>query len=80
MGEPTVLLVRFRPGVVGLTRRVVHVVPMPDGGAVPEQLTANCGLVIDRAQVELLDGPVGSPCELCLLRTPIPGPGALPSS
>jgi hypothetical protein len=25
----TVLLVRYRPGTVGLTRRVVHVVPPP---------------------------------------------------
>lgn len=65
---PAVMWVRFLPGVVGLTRRVVHVVPVPADGAVPERLTAYCGQPISRGVVELLTQPVGAPCLLCLLR------------
>lgn len=75
---PAVLLVRFRPGVVGLTRRVLHVVPVPISGSLPEQLTAYCGQVIERGLAELVDGPAGTPCNLCLLRAPLPRPTELP--
>jgi hypothetical protein len=63
-----VLLVRFRPGVIGATRRLVHVVP------VAGELTARCGATLDRELVELVDGPRGLPCTACLLNTPGTGP------
>jgi hypothetical protein len=69
---PPVLLVRYRPGVVGLTRRVVHVVPLPAGAPASHRLTAYCGAVIEPGQVELMDRPAGAPCTLCLLQAPLP--------
>jgi hypothetical protein len=65
---PAVMWVRFLPGVVGLTRRVVHMVPVPVDGVVPERLIAYCGQPIRRGVAELLAQPVGAPCELCLLQ------------
>lgn len=65
---PLVMWVRFLPGVVGLTRRVVHVVSVPADGVVPERLTAYCGQPIERGVAELLAQPVGAPCEVCLLQ------------
>jgi hypothetical protein len=61
------LLVRFRTGFVGESRRVCHVVPVPQGNAVPEQLTALCGMGIGRGEADLLETPQGMPCELCML-------------
>jgi hypothetical protein len=75
---PTILLVRFRPGVVGLTRRVVHIVPVPSDNSMLERLTAYCGQVIERGQAELIGGPTGTPCAMCLLRAPLPKPKELP--
>lgn len=68
------VLVRLRPGVVGETRRVCHVVPVQLGGSVPEFLTAYCGLRIEAGTADLLDGPTGMPCVPCLVRMPLPGP------
>jgi hypothetical protein len=77
---PAVLLVRFRPGLVGLTRRAVPVVPVPAAGSVPERLTAYCGLVFERGQAEAVEVAAGMPCELCLLRAPLPADlGVLPA-
>jgi hypothetical protein len=45
--------VRFRAGVVGLTRRVVHIVPVPADNEVPDRLTAYCGQPFERGQAEL---------------------------
>jgi hypothetical protein len=71
--EPSaVMWVRFRPGVVGLTRRVVHVVPVPASGVVPERLTAYCGQPLERGLAELLAEPVGAPCAMCLFLWPLP--------
>lgn len=69
---PTQALVRLRSGVVGETKRVCHIVPvMP--GAIPEFLTAHCGLRIEPGTAELLESPAGMPCVPCLLRVPLPG-------
>jgi hypothetical protein len=75
---PAVMWVRFLPGVVGLTRRVVHVVPVPTNGAVPERLTAYCGQPIERGVAELLAQPAGAPCVACLLRWRLPERTELP--
>ncbi len=67
-----VLLVRLLPGVVGESRRLVHAVPVPIGGPVPERLTAYCGEQIQPGQAETLNGPAGMPvCRACSLRRPI---------
>jgi hypothetical protein len=77
---PAVLLVRFRPGVVGLTRRVVHVVPLPSTEVMPDRLTAHCGTEIAPGLAEMVEGFVGMPCTLCLLRVPLPAQPELPPS
>lgn len=66
-GESAVLLVRLRAGVVGESRRSVHVVPFP----VREReslLVAYCGLPIVPMLAEYLDGFHGMPCALCMAR------------
>ena len=66
-GEYAVLLVRLRAGVVGESRRSVHVVPFP----VREReglLVAYCGLPIVSMLAEYLDTFRGMPCELCVAR------------
>lgn len=75
-----VLLVRFLPGVIGESRRTVHVVPAPDGGAMPAVLTAYCGQTFGPGQAEHLDGPAGAPCERCFLTAPMPDVPALPAT
>jgi hypothetical protein len=75
---PAVMWVRFLPGVVGLTRRVVHVVPVPTDGVIPERLMAYCGQPIGRGVAELLAQPVGAPCVLCLLQWRLPEQTELP--
>lgn len=66
-GDSAVLLVRLRAGVVGESRRSVHVVPFPlrERGDV---LVAYCGLPIVPVLAEYLDEVRGMPCELCLAR------------
>jgi hypothetical protein len=64
------LLVRYLPGVVGLTRRVVHVVPLTPGQGAPAVLVAHCGERIGRGIAEPVDPGVGSPCNACLLLAP----------
>ncbi len=69
-------LVRLRRGVVGESRRVCHLIPVPDvpfSGA----LTALCGEPIRPADAEVLDGLRGMPCHPCLLRSTAPEPGLL---
>ena len=61
---------RALPGVVGETRRVVHVFPVPEQDSVPDQLTAFCSESFGPGELELLDSPAGMPCESCLQRTP----------
>jgi hypothetical protein len=70
---PVVLFVRFRTGVVGESRRSVHIVPVP-GQDTFDQLTAYCGQTFRTGEAELVDTNLGSmPCELCVLRAPSPG-------
>lgn len=64
------LLVRLRRGVVGETKRTCHLVPTPNGDAMPETLIALCGEVIKPGTAELLDTPSGMPCVGCLFRSP----------
>lgn len=68
MPEPgeAVAVVRLRRGVVGETRRVCHVVPLPGSQPVPEELTALCGERIRPGQAEVLATFTGMPCEVCL--------------
>lgn len=76
--EPPIILVRLKPGLAGETMRVVHVVPLPESGAVPEELTAYCGARFEPGTIELLPEPTGAPCVSCLIIAPMPHPSALP--
>jgi hypothetical protein len=63
-----VLLVRLLPGIVGESRRVVHVVAAPaDTRTVPEVLTALCGEQIKPGTAEVLPDLGGMPCGPCFL-------------
>jgi hypothetical protein len=75
--RPPLLLVRLLPrlsggAVVGESRRVCHLVPVPRPGAAVEVLSAYCGAVIAPGTAELLPVISGMPCEACLARSPIP--------
>lgn len=63
-----VAIVRLRRGVVGECRRVSHLVPLPETGPIPTELSALCGAPIDPHDAEVLDGIAGMPCEACLAR------------
>lgn len=69
----TVFIARPLSGMVGESRRVVHVFPLPAGGSAPERLTAYCGAVFGRSELELLERPVGMPCVTCLRFAPTSG-------
>jgi hypothetical protein len=86
--EPTpsgpMLLVRFRRGVVGESRRTVHLVPTPPGGLspngideFPHELSALCGQTFAPGQAELLSSMGGAPCLTCVITSP--GPEDTPS-
>src|SRR5205085_9829469 len=68
-GDSGVLLVRLRPGVVGESRRSVHIVPF-SGAETDGVLVAYCGMPIVGVLAELLEDVRGMPCELCLVRAP----------
>lgn len=79
MGELTeaLLLVRLRTSQpdgtrVGERDRTCHLVPFSPSEAVPEVLTAYCGLPITPGVAESVDRLLGMPCEACLARSPIP--------
>jgi hypothetical protein len=69
-------LVRLRRGVVGESRRVCHLIPVPAPGRVPEYLTALCGESIFPGEAEVLDGLRGMPCHACLVAS-APAAGAV---
>ncbi|SEC71773.1 hypothetical protein [Amycolatopsis tolypomycina] len=69
-------LVRLRRGVVGESRRVCHLIPVP-AGPVPDRLMALCGESICPGDAEVLDGLRGMPCHVCLVRSAPPGQGLL---
>jgi len=59
------LPVRFRRGIVGETKRVVHLVPIPIGDSPPAVLVAICGTQFRPKQADLLDELRGMPCVHC---------------
>lgn len=65
---PPILLVRLKPGVVGESRRQVHVVPI--SSATADTFVAYCGLRLAREDADTLAEPVGMPCYLCLALSP----------
>jgi hypothetical protein len=70
------ILVRLKPrqpdgSVIGESRRACHLVPMPEADAMPQFLTAFCGLRIAPGSGEVLSSPTGMPCEPCLAGAPI---------
>ncbi|HEY0692122.1 MAG TPA: hypothetical protein VGD71_24150 [Kribbella sp.] len=72
--ERALLLVRLRArqrdgSVVGETRRVCHLVLVPDSPTVPEFLVALCGERIGPGAGEVLASVVGMPCEACMARS-----------
>jgi hypothetical protein len=70
------ILVRYLPGAVGESRRVIHVVPIPDVDDIPEVLVAHCGEQIRPGVAEQLYAPIGAPCNVCLFVAPPPAPAA----
>lgn len=69
MSEPRpLLLVRFKSGVVGETKRVCHLVPTPEVDTAPDVLTALCGTEIRPGEADLLPRIMGMPCESCMAR------------
>ena len=72
-----ILLVRLNPGLVGESRRTVHIVGVPDEET-PTHRTAHCGLTIHAGQAELVTEPAGMPCEHRLARMPLPGAERVP--
>jgi len=61
-----VMLVRYRPGVVGETARTVHVVPLPPNGQA-DMVGALCGAVLMLTDMETVIPGAGMPCTLCIL-------------
>jgi hypothetical protein len=73
-----VVLVRYRPGVVGETARTVHMVPLPTDGQAGAVGTL-CGAVLLRNDLETVTPGQGMPCTVCVVNhtvthaTPIGG-------
>jgi hypothetical protein len=62
-----VLLVgRLARGLVGETRRVVHVFAVDPHGDLGELLRTRCGEALSRPDVEWVSPGTGMPCEPCL--------------
>lgn len=81
--ETVHVLARLKPGVVGESRRVIHVVPIPpDLDEMPAVLTAYCGqqFPLGARIAEWLEGPTGMPCEPCFLAAFTPSGNALPTT
>ncbi|GGM74639.1 hypothetical protein GCM10012275_51660 [Longimycelium tulufanense] len=74
----TFMLVRFLPGMVGETSRVVHLVPAPSAPELPTELVAYCGTTIPPDAAERLDAVEGMPCTTCLLTAPLPTASCTP--
>jgi hypothetical protein len=62
-----VVLLRHRPGVVGETSRMVHVVPLPLVGEAGVAGIALCGALLCPDEVETVHPGHGVPCSLCLI-------------
>ncbi len=61
-----VVLVRYRPGVVGETARTVHVVPLPTNDQA-NTVSAVCGAALRLEDLETVNPGEGMPCTGCLL-------------
>jgi hypothetical protein len=61
-------LARLLPGLVGESRRVVHLIPVTD--QYPGGLTALCGEVFYSGDLEFLAALGGMPCERCAIASP----------
>ena len=61
-----VVLVRYRPGVIGETARTVHVVRLPTDEGVGV-VGALCGAVLMVHDIETITPGKGMPCTLCVL-------------
>jgi hypothetical protein len=62
----SVMLVRYRPGVVGQTAREVHLVPMLDG-RVAGVVGTLCGALLSLEKIEAVSSGQGMPCMMCAL-------------
>jgi hypothetical protein len=63
----TLATVRYRPGVVGETRRVSHLIVVEEQHHLPHAVTTRCGLLVRRGEADVLDTACGMPCERCLI-------------
>nr|ASV46838.1 hypothetical protein [uncultured bacterium] len=61
-----VVLVRYRPGVVGETARTVHMVPLPTDQRVGA-LSALCGAALTLHDIEIITLGEGMPCTVCMI-------------
>ncbi|MGH3836851.1 MAG: hypothetical protein ACRDSF_14315 [Pseudonocardiaceae bacterium] len=66
-GNRPVVLVRYRPGVVGETARIVHVVAAHPGAQTDVAGVALCGTRLRPDLVETVTPGQGMPCSLCVL-------------
>ncbi|MGH3692412.1 MAG: hypothetical protein ACRDRX_00125 [Pseudonocardiaceae bacterium] len=77
-GSRPVILVRYRPGVVGETARIVHLVPVHPGAQTGAAGVALCGTLLRPELVETPTPGHGMPCSQCLLSqastSPLPMP------
>jgi hypothetical protein len=73
-----VMLLRYRPGVVGEIARTVHLVALPQGetGAAGVAL---CGAPLRPNLMEMVAPGHGVPCNLCLLSHASAGPAPVPA-
>lgn len=78
LGTRPVMLLRYRPGVVGETARTVHLVALPQGetGAAGVAL---CGALLRPNLMEMVIPGHGAPCNLCLLSHASAGPSPVPT-
>jgi hypothetical protein len=65
-GARPVMLVRYRTGVAGEMARTVHLVSLPVGSPA-EAVTALCGTLLCRENVEPVTAGQGMPCTVCVL-------------
>lgn len=68
------ILGRPMPGIVGETRRLVHVFELAEQDPSSGRLVAMCTASFSAGQLELIGRPTGLPCESCLQRTPTASP------
>jgi hypothetical protein len=84
---PGVVAVRLRRGVelsngriAGETDRVVHLLPVPTTGTVPDHLAAFCGQAIWPGQAEHVAVGTGMPCMPCIRAIPRPKDTGVPEA